>query len=959
MATTASPIEQKTNATGVPVNAQNLTAQQMSAYAAQKAQDEAGIRKEAEIQSAVAARPKGTVYDPSSGTYKDPYSKTTYIGSATGKLDASGREIMHDTPGEPFGGQRFQENPTSAIVPKGVTATNSMGNAIPGISPGITPAELERKGFGTLSSDSARAEQQAEAAAGTAVQGDAAKFYQGLLDRLDSRAKEDQDMLQRQKESAERGLASAQQQETATQKAMEVRLGRADTLYGTSEMQMLAQKQRAEIADSNLKYDNLMLQSRRALEDGQISLAKEMRAAAMEEQKMAMDKSRYNLEVQKYQRDTADATFKEMAMAGFVPTDDYLETIDRTNGWDIGTSRIKFAAQENSMKIDEYKKNLENAKTELEVNKLRQELETNVYDQMGKIEDLKKKHKVGEAFQIGDNTYYGTDESTIEIGKTDGVARMLVTDPVTGETSVKQLGQLGTADPGQIETVYMNGVPVLKNKKTGQRVVASLPGQGGDMGLEKICEDGTRGGQCGYSMHSLTTDYPYGINTIAQRKAAVTIPAGTVVPPGTIVFQNTGKVGHTAMVTWTGTDPETGKTIYKLTESNMVPPNKELWSNGRTLDADDPSILGYREVTLKPEVAAALGIRDNDSSGAASGMQEEAAVESTPGGLKVKSPSPYIAGTQTESQYQASMQKENMARAEADNLMSGIYQKTTEIPSDVRGRAIQIARENGYIPEGEGIKTEIGSFYDFAKDKEKEMMAQGATMAPDSKSMKLEYESMQQAMKAFDAAIKNQAAGITPQRFKVFQQNVTDALKSGDMWAAQDRLMTGAFRGEQVKQRDQFFGTQNIIRNLDNIKTALDAFQEAGGKTGWLQGGTESLMAKVGKTNDPRLISIANQIQTAINDYRYSVTGAAFTESEAELYTKMFPSISNDKARNDAVIDGLKQGFISKREGIMRSTLGNEAADVMTKEIDVIDRETGEEVTIPKIMFDSSIYKIK
>jgi len=96
-------------------NAQGFTPEQMSKYAEDRAYQQAGEAKQSQINQAVAARPAGTVYDPSSGTYKDPRLGTTYIGSTTGQTNAQGQEQLTPAPG-PSGGLRFQQNPTNPVV---------------------------------------------------------------------------------------------------------------------------------------------------------------------------------------------------------------------------------------------------------------------------------------------------------------------------------------------------------------------------------------------------------------------------------------------------------------------------------------------------------------------------------------------------------------------------------------------------------------------------------------------------------------------------------------------------------------------------------------------------------------------------------------------------------------------------------------------------------------------------
>lgn len=97
------------------LNPQGLTAKEMSQYASQLSQQAKGERRQAEIDAATKLRPKGTVFDPATNTFKDPLMGTTYIGAATGELTPTGEEVLSAKPGATEG-LRFQLAPKSPVV---------------------------------------------------------------------------------------------------------------------------------------------------------------------------------------------------------------------------------------------------------------------------------------------------------------------------------------------------------------------------------------------------------------------------------------------------------------------------------------------------------------------------------------------------------------------------------------------------------------------------------------------------------------------------------------------------------------------------------------------------------------------------------------------------------------------------------------------------------------------------
>lgn len=940
-------------------NSQGFTIAQMSKYAEDRAAQAQGERNAAQSLAGAKMAPQGTVYDVASNSYKDPLSGATYVGAANtisqGQYGAGKPGItqeMQVNPQPGLGGLRFQQGAPGVTpnipnnykpLPENQQAFVDQRIALDGTLPAAGSQ-------GTLSSAAARAEQGVTGADISQTKSSLDKYYEGLMGRLEQRTQDNVDLLKQQQQSAEQGLKGAQAQETNTQRALEYRLGRSDTLYGNSEMQQLAASHRQEIADSNMKYQSAIQNAQNALMDGQIDLAKQWRDEARQEQQMMMQKEQMYQQTQKYQRDNANETIEAAAKDdSFNPPKEWFESQDKLFKQAPGYSQNLFNATRQADKISRSKELLSMQKDELSIEKMQQELKNDVFDQMKNIEQIRKMKPFGEAFTIGENTYYGTDSSTVEVGKEDGIARQMFIDE-KGNPQIRVIGRMNNADPKKTEMRYhADGTPYFVDKTTGVPTFApSIGGKDGEVDTQKLYPAGSYGGECPIYVRKFV-QVPQPCITKEDKLNMANIPKGETPRPMDAIFTSEGEYGHVALVTWVGTDEKTGKTVIRVSESN-----RDLKGTIGTHQyfADDPKIMGYGRYGLQPGIAQELGFENSGAQG-----DDEAKFGTTESGLKIKTSSPFFAEGQTETQHQAAMQKEQQAQVAAEQIINGVINDPIkEIGSfDIRSRALQIASDNGYKKEGQGLEKELNqTFEDFLAEK-KQSFAHPEDLRP-------EYDAKMSTMRAFDAALRNQAGGITPQRFATFKNNVTEAISRGDLEAAKDRLMTGAFRAEQVDQRKQFYGVSNINKQLDAFSSKLDAYIKAGGDTGLFEGTLEDMNRKIGEVNDPKLRSLASSMKVALNDYRLAVTGAAFTESEARMYDEMFPGISKSPELNRALIEGLKSGFEAKKDSLMRSTLGNEAMDVFTESIPVMAKnpKTGkmEKALVSPLEFSSGKYKI-
>jgi hypothetical protein len=176
---------------------------------------------------------------------------------------------------------------------------------------------------------------------------------------------------------------------------------------------------------------------------------------------------------------------------------------------------------------------------------------------------------------------------------------------------------------------------------------------------------------------------------------------------------------------------------------------------------------------------------------------------------------------------------------------------------------------------------------------------------------------------AFTQAAQNVSAGLTKDQRAAFNQNLAAAM-AADPAQAKNLIITTAINAlPSADLKNKAFGRITAIDELDRIQNLLTEFQAAGGSTGLLTGTDEQIAQKLGKTTDPKLAEIGNAIAASIVAYRNAVSGAAFTESEAKQYEKMFPSASKSTPLNTALINSLKATFNSQQRSALSTVLGS------------------------------------
>lgn len=176
------------------------------------------------------------------------------------------------------------------------------------------------------------------------------------------------------------------------------------------------------------------------------------------------------------------------------------------------------------------------------------------------------------------------------------------------------------------------------------------------------------------------------------------------------------------------------------------------------------------------------------------------------------------------------------------------------------------------------------------------------------------------------AAIKNSLMALLPrltaEQKKSANALVNQALKAGDIERAKEAIATTAISALPAEQQNKAFGRLVAIDALRDIQASLVAYKARGGNTGIFTGTAEQISQKIGQTSDPVLAQIGNKIALSMIAYRNSVSGAAFTESEAQAYERLFPNILKGDELNNARITSLINVFDLNQKSTLATVLG-------------------------------------
>jgi hypothetical protein len=221
-----------------------------------------------------------------------------------------------------------------------------------------------------------------------------------------------------------------------------------------------------------------------------------------------------------------------------------------------------------------------------------------------------------------------------------------------------------------------------------------------------------------------------------------------------------------------------------------------------------------------------------------------------------------------------------------------------------------------------------------------------------------------QAIEAVIDGIKFPSVDARDDAKAIIRQMIAD----GRVKDAKEQVMQYLVNNASQSDRDIFTAKDNVIRHLGIIDRKIKEFEAAGGDTGVFIGLGQRALERGGGSigsikADPALVGIANTIMAAIIDYRRAVSGAAFTESEAKAYERLFPSVGKTAGVNQAKINSLIDLFEADKEAWVKLRVGDRKYEKIFGDLDTIVstglvdvEELGDEELLDLIQLQESNY---
>ena len=189
------------------------------------------------------------------------------------------------------------------------------------------------------------------------------------------------------------------------------------------------------------------------------------------------------------------------------------------------------------------------------------------------------------------------------------------------------------------------------------------------------------------------------------------------------------------------------------------------------------------------------------------------------------------------------------------------------------------------------------------------------------------------------------ASNLSAAKVDAIGTGVQRRLQNNDIAGAKNEIITAAISALPMEIQKQAYGRQGSIDDLKSIQTLLKQYEEKGGKSSdfakeggsWFSGIDEKtadverkLLEVAGTTTNPEKSRIANDIALAMIDYRHSMSGAAFTESESKQYESIFPSVGNAPELNSAKIESLLSKYDRNQKSVLDIVLGGSYDEIMS-----------------------------
>ena len=743
----------------------------------------------------------------------------------------------------------------------------------------------------------------------------AMKAIEDLQKQRQQRFNQQQEYLNRQFDQVAQQAQESQRREMGNVNVQLARMGAFTAASGVDYGMKVQERHRRELGEIESRRQGALFNAQDAFEKEELQLAYknlELAKAAKKERDDAkarqLDELKKYEDIRKIQSDNAITFFQSLVSKGKTLEDlpeGYLEITypelketDIASAFSIAQDKAETAKMDAEIKrLDLETKRytaenrpIERKKALLDLQNTARQMAVNTQNQVKTLQELMAKQPKGLPLVIDDASYFGIDGGAVFEATNDGVGRLLYKDPKTGENRVMNMEFVG--DPQDLVTVYQNGVPILVNKRTGQQapVTRGVPGQQPDAAIEweNYFPPGSKGGQCGEFVHNLVADYPYGLDTIEQKRSAINVPKGQMPMVGDVLVQNTGgKWGHVAIVNWVGMGANGGP-VMRLTESNRG--LDERVTHTTTVPVTSPTVEGFFRGSLRPGLEF--------GSDAPTRRTEPVAPTEQPRKELTFSPSPFTAGRMSEAQFNAANEKEQSAREAAmlvADKTSTFEEATKGLPAAVVNRTRRILEENKVNTRVVTSGLAPQSFDTWVREREQEL---GQSLKPEvAKEQYAEYEKQQNSVKTVMKAISR--GKHTKEERAMFIEQANDALQSGDLASLEDLALQTARKNMSDSERGKMDTSRNLVDSYNEARAKLESFaNDPDFASGNLKRIFEKAKKKGSFASDARYTALEQLLSTFQNEYKNKITGASLTPQEQELAEKYTISLDFDTAED-------------------------------------------------------------
>lgn len=176
--------------------------------------------------------------------------------------------------------------------------------------------------------------------------------------------------------------------------------------------------------------------------------------------------------------------------------------------------------------------------------------------------------------------------------------------------------------------------------------------------------------------------------------------------------------------------------------------------------------------------------------------------------------------------------------------------------------------------------------------------------------------------KPYYDAFRNAIIGVGPQSIPTLKQNFESFMAQGDLVGARNYLTGLAIERVPAQDKTTITGRAQLVQSMNDIQGYLAALEARGIHTNLVTGTVEDTLQKLGKTQDPDLAYIKTSIAIALQQYRRSMSGVAFSPGESKEYQSIMPSLYSEAPLNISKMNALRDSMNSNNRVQLATYMG-------------------------------------